>query len=187
VTREPMWKDGETPKTRRARRTRKNAAAERRSKQKVRARDKHCRVPLCGCRKLWRYAMGDALLKFFATVSHDKHKGIGGNPAGDRSVPELMIYLCKWRHQDAPISIHAGNLENVHLTPEGNNGPIEWRIKREALELLFVTWPIEVSLVMSATVDVEWLTLARETKPQLLEPLEPWQRIILERLGEMER
>jgi hypothetical protein len=176
MTRAPMWKDGETPKKRRARRARKNAGSERKQKEKVRRRDKHCRFPLCGCQRPKAFDP----LKFFPTVSHDKHKAMGGNPTGDRSVAELMILLCKWRHQDAPISIHSSHARNVYLTPEGNNGPIAWQLRATELFMRGIPYPMTVVL------DEGFLEVARETLPGKLEPLEPWQRYILEQLAEME-
>ena len=39
-----------------------------------------------------------------------------------------MIYICKHRHQDGPISRHKGTLRLRHLTAKGNDGPIAWDI-----------------------------------------------------------
>lgn len=141
------------------------------NKGRVRRRDRFCRFPLCGCRKLG--------LKLDARqeVSHQKHKGMGGDPTGDRSLPELMLYLCKHRHQDGAVSIHKGTLRARPLTAAGTNGPIAWDVDSETL------FP---GLYRNIVKEARWFEAARETKVQQLEPLSAKQQIVLERLGEME-
>lgn len=90
------------------------------AKQLVRREDRYCRFPLCGCdraRLPWE-------------VAHLHHKGMGGNPRGDRSDPGLMIYLCSARHRDAPISLHAGTLWILSLTDAGTRGPCAFYIRQ---------------------------------------------------------
>jgi hypothetical protein len=96
----PMFKDSaKAPKV--ARRVRKTLARrlieneEERHKREVRLRDRYCRFPLCECRKF-----GLAL-----HVSHSRHKGAGGNPKGDRSLPELMVLIDAARHRENRMSI----------------------------------------------------------------------------------
>lgn len=153
---------------------------ERANKAEARIRDKfRCRFPLCGCLN-WL----DAPLKRVLTVSHDSHKGMGGDPTGERSLPEVLISMCKWRHQDGTISRHAGNLRNVYLTPDKNNGPIAWELNIIALQGIAVSWfgPSPGPLVGESP----WIEVARERDVQVLEPLQPWQRAVLEKLAEME-
>ena len=98
-------------------------AKEEAKKVDVRKRDKRCRVPLCGCK-----TFGLAL-----HVSHSQHKGMGGNPAGDRSAPELMVLVCSARHRENVISIDRGTLRWRPLTKKGADGPIAWDVDLVAL------------------------------------------------------
>lgn len=126
--RRPLLKDGETPSTRRARRRRRNDLKERAEKHTVRNRDGHCRFPRCGCQR----PRADPM-KALLTVSHDFHKGMGSDPTGEVSIAALMIAFCKWRHQDAPVSRHAGTLRTRYLTPDHNVGPVAFDIDLRAL------------------------------------------------------
>src|SRR4030095_16608414 len=99
---------------------------ENKNKQLVRDRDVYCRFPLCRCRQL-------AILPH---VSHQVHKGMGGDPTGERSVPSLMIMLCAWRHREAPISIDNKTLRWRALTRAGAAGPVAWDVKISALSRL---------------------------------------------------
>lgn len=163
-----------TAKKARAKRSRKAKAKEREHKQEARDRDQACRFPLCGCRRL-----GHAL-----HVSHSEHKGIGGNPAGDRSVAEKLVYLCRMRHREGRIAIDRGTLRWRPLTGHGANGAIAWDLDGEAL------WPLGVApsfLLASPAVWVPrgWIEIARETAPGELEPLKDWQRALLIKLSSM--
>jgi len=91
---------------------------ERDEKLKVRRRDRVCRFPRCGCRKL-----GLPL-----EVAHMEHKGRGGNPRGDRSTANKMILLCRHRHQDAKYSLHHGTLRFMPDTLGECGGPLRWEI-----------------------------------------------------------
>lgn len=142
-------------------------------------RDKaRCRFPLCGCGSWLKDPM-----KGILTISHDKHKGMGGDPTGERSLPPGLIALCKWRHQDGNISRHAGNIRAIALTVERNDGPVAWEIQVEAL----VYYGIEVppAAKRAANAATGWLEVARESEVQQLEPPTIWQRMILEQLAEM--
>lgn len=135
-------------------------AHEDKEKAKVRKRDRYaCRFPLCGCRQL-----GLRL-----EVSHDEHKGMGGNPSGDRSTADKMILFCTHRHQHGNISRHHGTLRLVYLTKDGTNGPVAFELHGDAFG-------------RSGT----WFEVARETRPGHLAPLEAWQQSILEHLADME-
>src|SRR5688572_4716982 len=66
--------------------------------------------------------------------SHQRHKGSGGNPAGDRSTPEGLLTLCVHRHQTGRISIGKGTLWAEPLDAKrGVRGPVRWWADREAL------------------------------------------------------
>lgn len=74
----------------------------------VKAEDGHrCRVPGC------RYS----LLR--VEVAHEKHRGMGGNPTEDRTVPEVLIALCLRHHQ----AYDKGDLEIEPRTERGLRGP----------------------------------------------------------------
>lgn len=113
------WKPSRTARKKAQRETRlKIKKHETDEKAAVRRRDKVCRFPLCGCRKLG--------LK--NEVAHLRHKGMGGNATGDRSMAEGMIYLCEHRHQHGAISLHKGTLRVVPLTDAGTRGPVAFDV-----------------------------------------------------------
>jgi len=145
-------------------------------KQKVRRRDGHrCRFPLCGCRKL----------KLRLEVSHVRHKGMGGNPDGDRSFADAMVLLCIHRHQYAPISLHKGTLRTRALTPKGANGPIAWDMDCTGFGAGYLGSQDPGKVIKLAGLASQWSELAREAAVQTLEPLTRGQREMLELLAEM--
>jgi hypothetical protein len=165
-----MWKVSRTARKReRARTKTTRATKEREQKGDVRKRDRFCRFPRCGCRKL------GVLIKTFGEVSHDVHKGAGGNPLGDRSVAALMILLCRHRHQDGHFSRHKGTLRVRHLTAAGNAGPIAWDIDTGAMPGRRVRSSEPI-----------WRELAREKSVQTWEPFTDWQLEVLDELAAME-
>lgn len=111
-------KSGVTTKQARAKKRRALAALEREHKAAVRERDGGCRFPFCGCRAAAR--------PYVLEVSHQIHKGMGGDPTGERSTSAGMIYLCSWRHKDGPVSIDRGTLRWEALTERGADGPVRW-------------------------------------------------------------
>ena len=145
----------------RRRRARAVKAGENGHKAEVRRRDKRCRFPLCGCRSFG----------ISCEVSHSRHKGIGGNPNGDRSNPELMVYLCRARHRELRIALDRGTLRWRALTTDGANGPIAWDVDGEAMKL-------------KAPAD-GWIEVAREIRNGVTEALTPFQRSVLLMLAGM--
>jgi len=162
-----------TAKRARARESRRRRAAVLTNMQEVRDRDRRCRFPLCGCGRLGTYSAPE--------VSHDRHRGAGGNPSGDRSLPDAMILLCNHRHQDGVIARDKRTLRIRHLTPAKNRGPVAFEIKRSALIVP------ELLRVMAApdTPASAWVEVARERAPHELERLLPWQVAVLSVLAEM--
>lgn len=158
----------------RARRHRKLAAEERIHKAIARERDgNRCRFPLCGCNDSKIFGMKAAL-----TVSHCEHKGMGGDPTGKRSLPAGLLSLCRWRHQDAPISIHSGMLRVVFLDPEqGCNGPLAFEVNFKAK----AGWDADYDG------PDEWIQVARELQPCILAPMTLQQQMHLRYLAEMYR
>jgi len=113
-----------------------------------------CRFPLCGCYER----------NLFVEVSHQKHKGMGGDPTGERSQPELMICLCNWRHKEAKFSVDKGNLRWIPLTDQGANGPVVWEMYLP---------------------DAGWFELAREVAIRVLGELTPRGLYILNDLANL--
>jgi hypothetical protein len=122
------------------------------NKEKVRVRDRTCRFPFCIC-KQWN---------LFLEVSHREHKGMGGDPSGERSLPELMILVCNWRHKESPISIDKKQIRAVPLTAAGTNGPVAWEVKDGFYH---------------------WRELAREVEPGRIGELSAWARDYLDDLA----
>lgn len=134
--------------------------AENANKQFVRDRENHkCRFPLCSCGRI----------RLRLEVSHQEHKGMGGDPTGERSVPALMVNICFPRHKDAKISLDKKTLRWVELTDAGANGPIAWEVN--------------VGRLSAGTLADQWIELAREARPGVLEPMTDRGRGILERLA----
>lgn len=141
--------------------------AEEKNKREVRRRDKKCRFALCGCHRF----------RLAKHVAHLKHKGIGGDPDGERSLPMHMIQVCIARHREHAFSIDKKTIECRPLTKSGTNGPVAWWIDmREVERLAVVDWRL---------VGDGWRELARERAVNVLEPLIPWQLSLLESLAEM--
>lgn len=132
---------------------------ERANKETVRERDGTCRFPLCPCTRF----------NLFLEVSHKNHKGMGGDPTGERSAPELMVYICNWRHKEDRFSIDKRGLRWEPLTDAGAAGPIAW-------------W-IDLGRFPYATFTPgTWVELAREVRPRVLAPLSPQQIELIEYL-----
>lgn len=155
----------------RARRRRQLDEDERKHKAFVRdVRDKQCRFPLCGCR---REGMG---FKAVLTVSHDEHKGMGGDKTGERSQAWNLLLLCKWRHQDAPVSRDRKTMRTRYLGDSGNNGPIAFDVDLAAVYPGLYGGRSGV-----------WMEVARERACGMLDDLTGEQLIVLTDLAEMER
>lgn len=182
----PMWKPEKGTATKERRATKRGRrATETTNKESVRHRDhKRCRFPLCGCFRR----------RLRLEVSHDRHKGIGGNPKGDRSLPPGLILMCWHRHQSGAFSRHRMTIRNVYLTDQGNDGPVAWEVKRaellEQLEDAKARRNDQVAIELLSWFYLfkgeEWIEVAREERIQQLMPLAAWQRMALEFLARME-
>lgn len=152
-------------KARKAKARRELRAKETNAKNAVRRRDRwHCRFPLCQCHELGVTPI--AALE----VSHEVHKGMGGDKTGERSRTAGMVLLCKHRHQDGVISRHRGSLRAVALTENGYDGPVAWEIRVEELNAIGRG---QIRLVG------EWVEVARESTPGYIYPPQPWQLFFL--------
>lgn len=123
----PQFKGAKTSRVSKRVARAKQRIDEDRNKQAVRRRDKRCRFPMCGCRKL----------KIQPHVAHLEHKGMGGNPEGDRSQPEKMILVCACRHRENAVSLDRGTLACVPLTADGTAGPVKWLIQTSEVPTRF--------------------------------------------------
>jgi hypothetical protein len=165
----PRWTEPhfKTPISKKVVRGKKRAAAatvEKAKKLDVRTRDKTCRVPLCGCRKF----------NLALHVSHSQHKGMGGNPKGDRSAPELMVLVCSARHRENLVSIDRASLRWRPLTKDGANGPIAWDVDARCLK------------AGGGDYKRTWVEVARETAIRSWAPFTRDQKAILTKLSGME-
>lgn len=153
------------PKTKdRAKRARGAKTIERSSKSEVRRLDRYCRFPKCGCGK-----KGYAL-----AVAHLEHKGIGGNPAGDRSEIERMILLCAPRHREHKYSLDRSTIRIEPTTAAGTRGPCVWSVYvRRAFA--------------GGAQHVGWIEIGREITPHFFEPFTSEQLAILKKLAEMKQ
>lgn len=155
----------------RRKRRRKTKTKETDAKRDVRLRDRYCRFPLCGCKRAG-YALH---------VSHKVHKGMGGNPAGDRSTADSMVYICAPRHREHVLSIDRGTLRWVALTPMGAEGPIAWEYQPGEVFL-----PLTNMLMTRLPVRGEWFELARERSIHVYEPLTEVQKGLLKEIARMQ-
>ena len=112
---------------------------ERANMDAVRREDKYCRFPWCGCRKF----------KLTLHVAHLHHRGIGGNPKGDKSDPSKMILLCSARHRENAISLDRKTLRIRPLTDKGTRGPC--------------AFDVDMRTYRGQGGESEWSEVARET------------------------
>ena len=166
-----MWKEvGPSQKVRRALRAKARAGDRDDAKAEVRKRDKGCRVPFCGCRRL----------RLRLEVSHKKHQGAGGNPAGDRNDPRNLMLVCAERHKDNPISIDRGSLKwEPYYVEKGANSAVTWLI-----DYALFSYLIGESKQRPTT--PEWMELATERAPGSWFPLSVGQDFIVRKLATME-
>jgi len=177
----PQFKGAGSRKVARGLKREKRLAGENSNKAEVRRRDKYCRFPLCGCK---RFQLALAPTSRRGEVSHAKHKGMGGNPAADRSEPELMVLVCSARHKENVFSIDRHTLRWRALTKAGAEGPIAWEIDLHELRRYRTGGPLlELALPRHPG---RWFELARETAIHVYEPQTPEQTIILAWLRGME-
>lgn len=167
----PMWKESAVvARGKRHAEKAKRKTALRDKKDEVRVRDgRRCRFPLCGCGRL----------KMRLEVSHARHEGRGGNPAGDRSDPHTMVQVCAGRHKESRLSIDQHTIRWEGLTDRGSDGPIRWLIDmRELMNFLSV---------QRDKVRPQWFELARETGIGTWEPFTAMQREVLDDLARFTR
>lgn len=84
----------------------KSKATEREIMNQARARDGGCRYP--GCR----------YLSVPIEVEHERHRGMGGNPNGDRTTQQTVISLCRNHHRQ-----YDDKLFDISTGAHGFDGP----------------------------------------------------------------
>lgn len=146
-------------------RRREREREEKAAKAESRRRDgNRCRFPLCGCQRKHRRLESAHVV--------DKSRG-GPNVAAN------IWTTCADRHQDSVWSIHKKTIEVVPLSSAGADGPMAFRIDCSGVAGMGTEVPRHLTCVDG------WVTVARETSPGVLEPLESWQTAILEGLARM--
>ena len=158
-----------TLKRERAKRKRGRKSLELEQMQAVRDRDISCRFPMCGCRHL-----GTAF-----HVAHLRHRGIGGNPAGDRTQRAGMVLFCSTRHHDSIIALDRGTMICEPLTERGTDGPVRWLIEPFAFARALQSHEGDVAFLVRMRLSDGWFILATETAPHVLEPLTDAQQDVL--------
>lgn len=103
-------------------------------------------------------------------VSHQKHRGMGGDPTGDCSDPRIMVGVCGVIHRTGKIALDKKNLRWVPLTDAGADGPIEWQVKLGAVH----------GFVGDAD---DWIRVVVESSPRRLEPPLEVHRLLLAAIG----
>jgi hypothetical protein len=132
------------------------------NKRIVRRRDKFCRFPLCACKRF----------NLALHVAHaEQHKGMGGDPAGKRSLPTGMILLCSARHKENAVALDRGTLRIRPLTNEQYAGPCAFEVDSCALR--------------PRSKKGHWIEVARETTLHIFALFTQEQRAILTTLAEM--
>jgi len=179
------FKKGRTAlKLARESRRREIEAYEERNKALVRRRDKRCRFPRCGCQRL------GVTMKAQREVSHERHKGMGGDPGMVRSETDAMILLCRHRHQDAVVSRTRGTLRAEPLLVIGFDGPLRWMIDTGCAADL-----MDLCGVYPATVErlhklvdsgKRFVVLATESAVGQCMVGADWQEWLIDKLAEME-
>ena len=155
----------------RAAKSRRRKAHELSIMQEVRELDGYCRFPECDCGCPAPRERGYPL-----EVSHRFHRGMGGNPAGDRTTPGGLILLCRPRHQGPIWSVDRGTLRWLPLTEQLSRGPVVWQVHITLGDLM--------SLYPDAESQDPWQEIAREIAPHIFEPRSVLQAQVLARIRE---
>lgn len=161
---------------RRASKRRKLDRAETANMRKVHKEDGYCRFPLCGC----DHGLGApnrTYLEVKPEVAHLEHRGMGGDPTGDRTQPDRLILLCNWRHKLSKFSLDRSGIKCEPLTDNGTRGRVAWLVQKHTL-------PISVTdeEIMLAN---GWIEVAVELSPHVFRPFTSEQLAVLRYLATM--
>lgn len=166
MSNEPNWKQAEGSQ-RRARRRRRSRLSKEEGENKLGAKQRdhmRCRFPLCPCQ-----------FRFTIESAHKRHKGMGGNPTGDRNTTAGLMTVCSWRHRLGKVSFDRGGLDWRELEPgKGADGCVAWLVNVSVIP----NW--------SYAPGGEWVEVAREIAIGVWETEFPWQGVLLRRLAEMD-
>ncbi len=122
----PMWKDpkGTATKARRARSRKAHAAESAIMQESVRLQGGVCRWPGCDCRRRG--------LRIDPAHQRDRHRGIGGNPAGDRTTLDTIMAFCRERHRQ----YDASQIDYEARTDKGTLGPCDFFVLKDGQRVL---------------------------------------------------
>lgn len=164
-----FFKEPKSGKVERRQRRNARTTKEQQVMAAVRKRDKRCRFPLCGCKKFGLQA----------EVSHFRHRGMGGNPEGDRTVPRLLVLVCSARHRENKFSIDRGTVRWEPVSAHrGADGPIDWWVSSADLPEHLSRWV--------GPRPGEWICVAAEWQAGNLTAPSPGQLEILNWLAKMD-
>lgn len=144
------------------------AGVENKHKTAVRKADKRCRFPLCGC----------GHFRIVLHVAHLTHKGAGGDPTSQRSLPSRMLVLCASRHRENRISLDKGTLRVQPLTRAGTRGPCAFLVDMDAFVAAFNR--------IRDRKTIKWFEVGRERAVGVFDPFTEPQRDVLQTLQAME-
>lgn len=103
---------GEARKDRHARRLTTKAHETREMQAALKRDGKKCRVPRCEFAKL----------NLIIDPCHERHRGMGGNPNGNRTTRQTVIALCRRHHR----LYDNGDIAIEPLTHKGFDGPCDF-------------------------------------------------------------
>lgn len=104
----------------RQRRAERTAHEQREMQAALRRDERKCRVPRC------EYATK----KLRIEPAHMVHRGMGGDPSGERTTRATVISLCLVHHGQ----YDHGEIDIVPLTEQEFDGPCDWYVRNEWFE-----------------------------------------------------
>lgn len=173
-------------KVRRHIQRRDTKAAEDRVMRQVRAEDRYCRFPLCGCGRM-------KLALDVAHAGEAGHRGMGGNRSLSKTTPENLMLLCRPRHKAHQFSVDKKTLRVEALTDAGLRGPVRWLVRAsevfipESFALLEDSQGRFYGPTDAGRISADaWFELARERSRHVFETFTDTQSVILRYLATME-
>lgn len=113
-------------------------AAEQKAMKLAKKLDGGCRYPLCEYKTK----------KPRIDAAHQHHRGMGGNPSGDRTTSDQIISLCFIDH----AAYDRGDIDFEPLTDKGTRGPCAWyRVNKETGSMEHIATEKSVSYLETRT------------------------------------